>query len=437
MVFRQTLAAMCVVSLTLTVGCKSSSKQAQPKGGGLSQSTSTYPFNDPKYQNLVNDIQGENAKSSGMFETESATSKITSKLKGATAAVGSAFTFKPKVTPAKDPISLASSPEHVTPNLYYQAARLAEHNNSPGDAVRQYNQALKVDPDHLPSLIGLARLYDRNGKSDLAVEAYRKTISVAPDNAMAHNDLALCFARNSRKSEAVSELRKAIELEPSRKLYRNNLATILVDTGQFDAALAEMNAVHPPATAHYNLAFLLVRSGRESEARPYLHRAAQLDPSMQVAVDLMQQIDTRMNGATATAQRTQRQVGDQQPEAPARTVEAQPVSTSPPPTDDVQSPMHLRRIPPTAAGTTTTRLAPPVLGMPLPSAAGPSPAGSSMGDGYQMQFPVRKMSGYTVDDPAEPLPLPEDLETLKPSKEEPQLEPATDQPARVRRTVSG
>jgi Flp pilus assembly protein TadD len=428
-VFRQSLAAMCVVSLALTIGCKSSSKQAQSNGGGLSQSNSTYPFNDPKYQSLVNEVQGENAKSSGMFATESTTSKITSKLKDATAAVGSALTLKPRITPAKDPISLASSPDQVTPNLYYQAARLAEHNKSPGEAIRQYNEALKVDQDHLPSLIGLARLYDRNGQFELAVEAYRKSISVAPDNAMAHNDLALCLARNGKNPEALSELRRATELEPTRKLYRNNLATILVDNGQFDAALAEMNAVHPPATAHYNVAFLLVRSGRETEARPYLYRAAQLDPSMQVAVDLMQQIDARTNAA-ATAQRTPNQVGDQQPAVPARMVNAQPVSTSPPPAHDVQSPLHLRRVPPTAAGTPTTPSPPPVLGMPSPSLP---PANPVTGEGYQMQFPVRKMSGYTVDDPTEPLPLPADLETLQPSKEEPQLEPAE----RVRRSVSG
>jgi hypothetical protein len=47
------------------------------------------------------------------------------------------------------------------------------------------------------------------------------------------------------------------------------------------------------------------------------------------------------------------------------------------------------------------------------------------------------VSGYRVDDPAETLPIPADLETLKPSKEEPVLEPATDVKTPVRHRVSG
>jgi tetratricopeptide (TPR) repeat protein len=427
------------LTLVLTVGCKSGGDQPQPAGMGMSQSTAPYPFNDPKYQDLVSQVQGENAKSSGMFETESNTSKITSKLKEATAAVGGALTFKPKVNAAGDPVSLASRPDQITPELYYQAARLAEHNGNSENAVKQYQQALQVDDEHVPSLIGLARLYDRKGEFNSAVKWYRKTIEVAPDNSMAHNDLALCLSRNKNNQEAVAELRKAIALEPSRKLYRNNLATILVGDGQPQVALAELNAVHPPATANYNVAFLLANAGRDAEARQYVYRATQIDPSMQVAVDLLQSIDARMIARTETAQRVQRRVDDQPMAGTSRPVNAQPVSNPHASVDQVQSPDHLRRVPPTGMSTQPPTSPPPVMGMP--PAESPNPPRTSQfpaaNGGYQMQYPVRRMSGYTVDDSAESLPTPELLDPLKPSDEEPVLEPAMDSKPRVHHRVNG
>jgi tetratricopeptide (TPR) repeat protein len=402
---------------------------------GATQSSAPYPFNDPKYQDLVKEVQGENAKSSGMFETESAGSKLTAKLKQATAAVGDALAIKPEVTPAYDPVSLASKPKQVTPSLYYQAARLNEQNGQSENAIAQYQRALAVDEHHLPSLLGLARLYDRNGNFDLAVQWYRKTIEVAPDNAMAHNDLALCLARHDRTDEALQELRKAIALEPKHKLYRNNLATILVDSGQTEAALAELAAVHPPATASYNVAFLLARTGRDAEARPYLYRAVQLDPSMKVADELLQTIDARTNAPAMTARRVENTVVDRQP------VVAQPVggarpSVAPVPTSEI------RRTPPTGPGSEQPAVAPPVTGLldsqgSFDQPAAQFPASPLSGSSQQMQYPIRKMSGYCVDDPAEPLPVPADLDKLAPVQQEPALEPAADRPKRVQRSVSG
>ena len=108
MVFRQILAATSVLTLALTIGCKSGTQPSLDGSVGATQSSAPYPFNDPKYQELVKEVQGENAKSSGMFETESAGSKLTAKLKQATAAVGDALAIKPEVTPAYDPVSLGT-----------------------------------------------------------------------------------------------------------------------------------------------------------------------------------------------------------------------------------------------------------------------------------------------------------------------------------------
>ncbi len=448
MVKRQSLAVVSLICLALVIGCsrKSGSNQLRSDSGlGLGQSNAPYPFNDPKYQELVNQTSGENAKT-GMFDS-STSSSITSKLKDATAAVGSALTLKPKVIPANDPVALSSKPGKLSADLYYQAARVAENNGKTDQAIVKYAQALQVEEDHLPSLIGLARLYDRKGDFESAITAYRKTTELVPDNAMARNDLGLCFARQGRNAEALAELRKAIELEPSRKLYRNNLATVLVDMGDVNAALAEMNAVHPPAIAQYNLAYLLVKSGHEMEARPYLYQASQLDPSMTVAVDLLRQIDSRLNpAATATAQRIQYRMDDQQASPQPSSVYAQPVGSTrlPATAASVYAPVDLRRVPPTNGETSTTARPPAAeLRGPVPSEqpgvprANQIPAMPAPNDGGQLQFPVRTMSGYVVDEEAQRLPMPEDLEPLKPATQQPHLLPAAKATVPVHRTIEG
>jgi tetratricopeptide (TPR) repeat protein len=86
-----------------------------------------------------------------------------------------------------------------------------------------------------------------------------------------------------RPAEALGPMSRAVSLEPAKNLYRNNVAAALVELQRDDEALEHLAAVHPPAQAEYNVAFLLFKQGRKDQALVHFENAARLDPSLMQA----------------------------------------------------------------------------------------------------------------------------------------------------------
>ena len=276
------------------LGCASKSGSnglRSSSGSALSKSSTTAPFNDPRYQQLVEKIEADGGTTSYDQKPDSTAGKIGSAVKKATSSVTSALTLKPKVMKAPDPVSLSSMPEHINVAVIYQAGRLAESKGDRAAAIKQYTRAVEEDPEHLPSLISLARLHDRDENFSEAQRLYRKAIKAEPGNAMAYNDLGLCLARNDRDEESIAALRQAISLEPSSKLYRNNLATVLVDMGRVDAAWNELVGATPPPWPTTTWAISSSRMGTSSKLNASSNWLSKKDPSLRAAQDMLARFD--------------------------------------------------------------------------------------------------------------------------------------------------
>ncbi len=224
------------------------------------------------------------------------TNPITKAWKSTTDTVAGAFTKKPapmspSLSPENDPTSLSSKPSKISAETYIATGRLLESRQEFVKAQAEYEKAIKAEPKNLTALVSLARLQDRQGNPDQAVATYQKALKAHPDNALVHNDLGLCYARKRDLASAVAMLHKAVEKEPSKPNYRNNLATVLVEAGRADDALKHLQAVHAPAAAHFNLAYLLNHRGQTDLARRHLMQAVQLDPAFAQAHEMLAQLD--------------------------------------------------------------------------------------------------------------------------------------------------
>lgn len=186
-------------------------------------------------------------------------------------------------TTTVDPLSLSHKSAPPGADFYVSVARMLENNNNTSAAIEQYERALKADPAHLPALLGVARLYDRQGRLPEASKYYAEAVRRHPRDAAPANDLGLCYARQERYEEAAASLRKAVELQPDRVLYRNNLATVLVQLNRVDEAVEQLSAVHPKATVHYNIGYLLNRRGDKKAALRQFDLAVQADPDFDAA----------------------------------------------------------------------------------------------------------------------------------------------------------
>jgi hypothetical protein len=73
-----------------------------------------------------------------------------------------------------------------------------------GLAIDEFRKALRVDPDNVASVEGLARSYDRLGREDLSDRYYQQALALAPRNARLYADYAASLRRHGRGQDAVN-----------------------------------------------------------------------------------------------------------------------------------------------------------------------------------------------------------------------------------------
>ncbi len=199
-------------------------------------------------------------------------------------------------------------------------------NPNEGDPTSLANMPTNLGPE---IWITNGQLYEGQGKHAKALENYTKALSIEPNNEAAllslarlhsrqqqyaeaeqfynralavrpqadvYNEVASLMQKQGRNSEALAEVEKAITLEPNSQRFRNNLATMLVAGGRSDEAVQQLSQVFPPAVASYNVAYLHFAKQDLTGAQTHLQAALQADPNLKEARDLWSQI----NGSPTT-----------------------------------------------------------------------------------------------------------------------------------------
>lgn len=113
-------------------------------------------------------------------------------------------------------------------------------------------------------------LLDTLGRFEEAAIAYRKALEINPLHAQAHNNLGQALERERKFAEAAGHYRQAIASRPSFRLARFNLGRMRIASGDFDAAIRELESLREPVddeTPRYvfALAVALVHGGRKAE----------------------------------------------------------------------------------------------------------------------------------------------------------------------------
>jgi hypothetical protein len=103
-------------------------------------------------------------------------------------------------------------------------------------ASQRYAQALKLAPDHVGALNGLAVIYAQSDRTDEALKLFARASELAPASAHIRNNAGYALLRDGRLEEAEIALNKARELDPSNAQTQQNLAL-----------LASAKAKHPSA----------------------------------------------------------------------------------------------------------------------------------------------------------------------------------------------
>lgn len=174
--------------------------------------------------------------------------------------------------------SAAGNPEAAAP-LAEQAvlglARCAQASGNTREAIPALEAFLKEWPHNAApsSWNQLALMYNELGDLTAGENALREAVARDAKSDRLRNNLGYNLLLQNKPEAAESEFRRALELNPKSAATRNNLGGVLARRGDLKGALEQFQSVADAATAHNNLAVVLLETGQYEQSREQLVKA--------------------------------------------------------------------------------------------------------------------------------------------------------------------
>ncbi len=168
----------------------------------------------------------------------------------------------------------------LTAETHFAAGQFAESNGDPVVAVEQYQAALKLKPNHQPTLLRLGMLYAAQQQYPLAIETFQRFVKATDGAAAAYGDLGFCLELSGDSAQAETAYKAGIAKDPKNSSCRVNYGLLLARQGKMAEAMTQLQVVLTPAQVHYNIASVLEGQGRTEQAKSEYSAALQLDPNL-------------------------------------------------------------------------------------------------------------------------------------------------------------
>ena len=150
------------------------------------------------------------------------------------------------------------------------------------DALRSFDEALKLDERHAAAHLGRGIVYQYFGKLPEAEQEYRRAAELDPSLSDAHNALGQLLAQTGRREAAIAEFDQALSNLLYRDAYvaRCNKGQALYDMGKRDEGLAEIRSCLATAPrycqGHRALGRILLEQQKIPDAVAAMKRYAEL-----------------------------------------------------------------------------------------------------------------------------------------------------------------
>ncbi len=149
-------------------------------------------------------------------------------------------------------------------------------------AMAEFRAALRLQPDYESAEHNLANRLADAGKLDEAIARYQAAARLAPNRAENYNGLGICYAMREDYAEAERQFREAVRLNPSHAGAQSNLGNALGAQNKLEEAIPHyqkaLEADPRDFQTHFNLGVSLSRLGRRAEAKAHFAEALRLHP---------------------------------------------------------------------------------------------------------------------------------------------------------------
>ena len=218
-------------------------------------------------------------------------------------------------------------PEYL---YYFNLANAQVDAGKPADAVPNYQQALRLNPNSSQAHFNLGMAWQAQGKADAAMAELRAALQLQPDyesaehnlanrladagrveEAMTHylaalrldpnhaesyNGLGICYAMQGKFPEAERQFREAVRLKPDHSGAQSNLGNALGAQNKLEEAIPHYQKAleldPKDFQTHFNLGLSLLRQGRRAEARAHFMEALRLRPDYPEAQKALAELDS-------------------------------------------------------------------------------------------------------------------------------------------------
>ena len=102
--------------------------------------------------------------------------------------------------------SKSAAEKRAEANIYFDQGKGLQDQENYKEAARQYEKAVKADPNYAEAHSNLGFSYRKQGKFDKAVRSYKKAIALDPKLAEAHEYLGEAYAEMGKFELAEKEL---------------------------------------------------------------------------------------------------------------------------------------------------------------------------------------------------------------------------------------
>lgn len=158
---------------------------------------------------------------------------------------------------------------------YLAAGRLA-------DAVREFQQALTLDPSSPEATNNLGVALLQGGRAAAAVPFLRRAVAARQGDPRVYFNLGNALRDSGQASGAYAAFERALALQPDAADVLNNLAVLDGARGRIDRAIERLQRAlllrDDYADAHHNMALALLEKGRTEDALVHVERALALRP---------------------------------------------------------------------------------------------------------------------------------------------------------------
>ena len=185
----------------------------------------------------------------------------------------------------RDTFSLFAHCVAVTPDNFvarsYRGLGFAEKGDNES-AVRDVEAALRLEPNEIRTLYNLAGMRVKQGRIDEAVEYYNRILELNPGDASTYITLAAMESNKENLERAMEFYREGLKYHPENGDLHGKLGAMLLQTGQVDEAIKELEAavkVKADSATYEILGMAMLTKGDVDKATRYFNRAIKIDPA--------------------------------------------------------------------------------------------------------------------------------------------------------------